>query len=75
MKLIKKKIHSIAKQIDNLGYYVDRDYINKLYDVVNPILNSKSYEEIKFSSANFGRMPILRGSLDSAKIIKDEIIK
>ena len=37
MKLIKKKIHSIAKQIDNLGYYVDSEYINKLYDVVNPI--------------------------------------
>ena len=73
MKLIKKKIHSIAKQIDNLGYYVDREYINKLYDVVNPILSSKSYEEIKFSSANFGRMPILRGVEDSAKVIKDEI--
>ena len=73
MKLIKKKIHSIAKQIDNLGYYVDSEYINKLYDVVNPILNSKSYEEIKFSSANFGRMPILRGAIDSAKVIKDEI--
>lgn len=73
MKLIKKKIHSIAKQIDNLGYYVDSEYINKLYDVVNPILNSKSYEEIKFSSANFGRMPILRGAEDSAKVIKDEI--
>ena len=73
MKLIKKKIHSIAKQIDNLGYYVDSEYINKLYDVVNPILNSKSYEEIKFSSTNFGRMPILRGAEDSAKVIKDEI--
>ncbi len=70
--LIKEKINQIKSLIDYLKTYVDGTYIEKLLETLNPLLNSKDYDEIKLNIPN--KIPSLpRGSEEEAKTLKKEI--
>ena len=70
--LILNKIEMIKTQIHNLSIYMDGDYINKLYDLLTPLLNSKNYTDIKNNNP-IKLPPVPRGTEDDAKNIKNEI--
>lgn len=67
-KMLLKLIDSIR---DYLEYIDDNDYLDKLYNVISPLLSSGSYDEIK-SNIEF-KMPIARGVSDITKLYKDKI--
>ena len=71
---IKKQILSLEDIIDELSNYVDSEYLNKLYEVINALLNSETYLDIKNNSI-LKLPPLPRGSLDAAKKIKDKLNK
>ena len=63
-----KLITKIANYLENID---DQDYLNKLEEALNPLLNSKSYDEIK---ANLEvKLPIAKGVSDITKKYKDKI--
>lgn len=69
---LKEKISQIKSLIDYLKTYVDGTYIEKLEAVLNPLLNTKNYDEIKLNIK--GKIPPLpRGSEEEAKTLKKEI--
>lgn len=71
---IKKQILSLEDIITELSDYTDSEYLNKLYESINPLLSSDTYDEIKINS-NLKLPPLPRGSLEEAKKIKDKINK
>ena len=71
---IKKQILSLEDIIGELSNYVDSEYLNKLYEVINALLNSEIYLDIKNNSI-LKLPPLPRGSLDEAKKIKDKLNK
>ena len=71
---IKKQILSLEDIIAELSNYVDSEYLNKLYEVINALLNSETYLDIKNNSI-LKLPPLPRGSLDEAKKIKDKFNK
>ena len=71
--LIKSRIEVLGDTIDNLSHYTDNTFMNKLYEVVNPLLTAKGYAEIRLAVYNISRLPILRGATDEVKKIKEEV--
>lgn len=71
---IKKQVLSLEDIITELSDYIDNEYLNKLYESINPLLSSVTYDEIKINS-NLKLPPLPRGSLDETKKIKDKLNK
>ena len=71
---IKKQVLSLEDIIIELSDYTDSEYLNKLYESINPLLSSVTYDEIKINS-NLKLPPLPRGSLDETKKIKDKLNK
>ena len=70
--LILEKVDEINLSLKALESFVDSDYLDNVYSVLNNLLNSKTYDEIKSSFPI--KLPNLpKGSEDTAKNIKDEI--
>ena len=70
--LIKEKIKEIKDNIYDMQILVDGKYYEKLLEVLNPLLNSNTYEEIKNNSII--KLPQLpRGSSDELKEKKEEL--
>ncbi|MDY5996006.1 MAG: UvrD-helicase domain-containing protein [Bacilli bacterium] len=68
IKVILKLISNIN---DYLEYIDDDDYLAKLYDVISPLLSSKSYDDIKSNISI--KLPILRGASDITREYRDKI--
>lgn len=72
VSLINKKKDEISFLLKDISYYVDSNYLEKLENVLNPLLSSISYIDVK-SNLNF-RLPSLpRGSEEVVKNKKDDI--
>ena len=56
---------------DYIEYIDDSDYLDKLYSIINPLLESSSYNEIK-NNINI-KLPIARGLSDISKEYKEKI--
>ena len=71
--LLKNYIEEINNNLTKLSNEIDSDYYHKLSDIILPIINSNSYQDIK-GSLNFDKLPNLpRGSSDEAKNYKELI--
>ena len=67
-----KEILELISNINNyLEYIDDDDYLAKLYDALSPLLNAKSYDDIKNNIPI--KLPILRGASDITREYKDKI--
>ena len=73
--LIINNIKEIANQLDNLRYYVDSSYMDKIEVVFNDLGKSNDYDTIRKNIYNLEKLPILRNACDEAKKIKEEINK
>ena len=70
--MIKGKIQSIKNTVENLSFYTEYDYIEKIKELLIPLYDSNDYESIKYNSII--RIPNLpKNSSDEAKKIKKEI--
>ena len=70
--LIKEKINEIKNNIYDIQILVDGKYYEKLLEILNPLLNSNTYVEIKNNSII--KLPQLpRGSSDELKEKKEEL--
>lgn len=67
--ILRNKNNSIKNTVDNLSSYVDYSYIEKINEVIDPLLNSKTYIDFKFNSI-IKLPPVPRGSTEEAKAIK-----
>lgn len=65
----KDKLHFLLKDI---SYYVDGSYLEKLENVLNPVLRSTSYSDIK-DNLEFRLPPLPRGSEEEVKSKKEDI--
>ena len=71
-KLILDKIKRINNKITELSNYVDVDYLNKVSDCLENLINSKGYDEIKNSI--MVKLPSLpKNSMEEAKSCKNSI--
>ena len=72
--IIKNKIDEIRDEIYNLSLYVDSDYMSKVNESVDCLLNSNTYDDIVSSSKkSLPRLP--NGSEEIVKNIKEKINK
>ena len=72
-------LFEIVNRIDNyireLSNYVDIDYLDKINNVFNPIINSRSYEEIRENLLNIKDIPNKpKNALPMAGVIKNKIV-
>ena len=73
-ELLLNKIEIIKSNINNLGLYIDNDYISKVYESMYGLLNSKTYDEIKmYLNIKLPQLP--RGCEDEVKIEKEKLSK
>jgi len=70
-KLVKSKIETIKQYLEDISYEVDGDYYSKLEEVLRPLFNADSFDNIKCSLPN--RLPILKESTELGKEIKSKI--
>ena len=74
-KDIELYINEIKNKIENIRTYLeyvdDTDYLDKLYNVINPLLESNNYEEIKENIDV--KLPIARNVSDLTKEYKEKI--
>ena len=74
-KDIEEYIRVILELIDSIKEYMeyidDGDYLDKLYSVINPLLESSSYDEVK-SNIDI-KLPIARGLSDISREYKEKI--
>ena len=71
-RLLLDKIKRINNKVTELSNYVDVDYLNKVSDVLENLINSKSYDEVKKSI--MVKLPSLpKNSMDEAKVCKNSI--
>jgi len=72
IQLIKQKINDISTYLEDFSNYVETDYFLEVQDILNPLLESDTYDEIK-TNLNI-KIPMLkRGSDEQAKEIKKAI--
>lgn len=71
---ILSKREKISELVEELSNYLDSDYLEKLSDVLTPLLNADSYDELK-NSLEFRLPPLPRNSDDDVKERKEEISK
>ena len=71
-EVIRVKINNIRLLLNNISFYVDSDYYEKLSSSLTNLINSNTYEEVKM---NLGvSMPNLpRGSEEEVKVLKSSI--
>ena len=71
-EVIRVKINNIRLLLNNISFYVDSDYYEKLSSSLTNLINSNTYEEVKM---NIGvSMPNLpRGSEEEVKVLKSSI--
>ena len=70
--ILNDKVSSIKNTVDNLSSYVDYSYIEKINEVIGPLLSSKTYMDFKFNSII--KLPsVPRGSGEEAKAIKSSL--
>ena len=74
INLIVNKINEIKDNLEELSYLVDNDYYNKLFQSIQGLLNSTTYEDI-VTNLNIKMPTIPRGTEENAKKIKDNISK
>ena len=71
-KLLTNKILNISISLNNLSNFVDSSYLDTMYDILSPLLNACSYNEI--ISCFPIKLPNLpKGSEEEAKNIKEQI--
>ena len=68
--LIKNKIHKINVYLENLSYNCDEKYYEKVFAVVNPLINAKNYSEYK-NYSNISLPVIPKNSEEELKLAKD----
>ena len=74
VSIIKNKISEVEDEIYNLSLYVDSDYMSKVNESIDSLLNSNTYEDIINSSKKtLPRLP--NGSEEIVKNIKEKINK
>ncbi len=67
--ILRDKVNSIKNTVDNLSIYVDYSYIEKINEVIDPLICSKTYIDFKYNSMI--KLPsVPRGSSEEAKAIK-----
>ena len=72
LELIKKERDKIEGICNELSSYFDSDYMNKLYESLNNLLNADSYDEIK-ASINVSMPRIPKGTSDEGKKVKEKL--
>ncbi len=71
--LLHNIIHEININLTKISSEIDEDYYHKLSDIILPIINSNTYDEIK-KNISFDKLPNLpRGSSEIAKNYKEII--
>ena len=70
--LLKDKISYINKLTTDLSYLVDTDYLDNFLEVLDPLFNSETYEEIKRNVRKDFKP--LRGAGEDASLIKKTIV-
>ena len=70
--ILLEKISIIDNELKNLDMYVDSNYYSKVCDVLNPLLDSKTYLNIK-NSLDISIPSIPRGTEEEGKKAKDNI--
>lgn len=69
---LKAKLKEIKNTLDNLSYHTDYSYIEKITELINPLLHANTYQEIKMRIIP-KLPPIPRGSSEEAKAIKKHL--
>ena len=69
--IIIKRINTINNLLFNLSYEVESDYYDKISNILNPLLKSQTYEEIK-NNLDI-KLPPIRNTSDKGKYLKKEI--
>ena len=72
-QLLFKKIESINNIFMGLEEYIDSDYYQKCQEIIENMLISKDYEDVKESTIKLPRVP--RNTSDEAKKIKEKVNK
>lgn len=72
MNILQNKISLLKELLVDISYYVDADYYQKLEETLAPLLDSKTYTDIK-SNLNSKLPQLPRGSDEEVKIKKDNI--
>ena len=72
VNFLKDKIKIIKELVDNFTTLVDSDFINKVYEALNPLLLSETYEDIK-NNINVSFPRLKNGSTDDVKKKKEQI--
>lgn len=70
--LIKKERDKIEGICNELSSYFDSDYMNKLYESLDKLLNANTYDEIK-DSLNVSIPRIPKGTSDEGKKVKEKL--
>ena len=74
LKLIEEKKIELKNQVHALDLYVDGTYIEKIEEVITPLIDAKTYKDIRENlQTKLPNMP--KGSEEEAKEIKKEITK
>lgn len=68
-----RKINSLKNMVENLSYYVENPFLEKLEALLLPLLEAKDYNSIK-NNAHLEKTTLPRGSAEEAKKIKKEIV-
>lgn len=71
---ITEKKNIISLELSNTSYYFDTDYTQKLEDIILPIVNSKTLDELT-AFTNFKLPTVPRGTDDEAKKAKEALKK
>ena len=74
LSLIKSKINVVKNYLEKFTNYSEDIYIEKISEFLNPLLNSKNYNEIK-QNVNISLPQLPRNSSQEAKDIKEIISK
>ena len=76
MNLLFEIIRQIDDNLTKISYEVDDVYLGKLNDLFIPIINSKTYEEIRENVLKIDEVPSKpKGSSEEAGILKNKICK
>ena len=70
--ILQSKIYEIKESLEDISYYVDSNYYQKLEEILTPLLGSNIYREIK-DSLNIKLPPLPRGSDIEVKSKKEAI--
>ena len=76
MNVLFETVNQINSYLTKISYEVDDVYFNKLSVLLIPIINSKSYDEIKSNVLKIDKLPSRpKGTSEEVGVIKDKIKK